>query len=415
MARNFPGTTGIDVDLGDVTNARFTAGSDWTFLAIFRIEDLASDRTIVSKWTTASTTRQVRIYVDKLGPVELRFNDTTILTTTGTVSTNTWYAIGVSHNSSGGTITVYVYDMAGTAIVNGETATHSTDASDLTEPIRIGRHGASSQDPFDGDICLPSYVDGIMTAAEIQNYSRAGIKAVMYLRNKYGLQFSLPFRGSSPERDISGNSNDGTINGASTIGDGPPIGIWYGADSAFSIVTEAGNAETLAAVAVGVATVNRQLLAGRTLSATATGIAAMTLALQLSRTLTAVATGIATLVATGAGQFARTLAATAIGVATLTTGLSLSRTLNATATGVATVARQLSIFKTLSATATGVATLAAGRLYEVTLSAIATGIATLTEVFTEAPEEPTVPFSGHAGIQRRSRWRLRRPKWKPRR
>lgn len=91
-------------------------------------------------------------------------------------------------------------------------------------------------------------------------------------------------------------------------------------------------------------------------------------------------------------------------------------TLAAVATGVATLDRRLSAFRVLTATATGAAVMAAGRLFNVTLAAVATVVATVSAVFSEAPEEPTTPFSGDAGIRLlgRSRWRSRLPKWKRR-
>lgn len=229
--------------------------------------------------------------------------------------------------------------------------------------------------------------------------------------------------------------------------------------SIFALEADAGggNAETLAAVASGVAGLNRRLLAAKPLSATATGTADLSIAVQVSRILAAVASGVATLVrlatwrrtlsataaglavlvAVTAGQFARALTATATGVAGLNRRLSVNRTLAAVANGTAAIAlvlslsrtiaaiatgaavlnRRLSAFRTLAATATGNAIIAAGRLFQETLAAIATGVATLTAVFTEAPEEPTTPFSGDAGIKLlgRRRWSVRRTKWRRRR
>ena len=43
MARNFPASTSHEVNLGDITTARFEELEAWTFLAFFRVENMASD------------------------------------------------------------------------------------------------------------------------------------------------------------------------------------------------------------------------------------------------------------------------------------------------------------------------------------------------------------------------------------
>lgn len=175
--------------------------------------------------------------------------------------------------------------------------------------------------------------------------------------------------------------------------------------------------ETLAALATGVATVNRRLLAAKTLGATATGVAALTAATvgQFFETIAAVGTGVATL--NRRLLAARTLTAISMGVAAITLRLTLSRALAAVATGTAVLARRLSAFRTLAATATVAATVAASRLYNIAIAAVANVVATVSAVFSEAEEEPTTPFSGDAGIRLlgQGRWRLRPTKWRKRR
>lgn len=190
-----------------------------------------------------------------------------------------------------------------------------------------------------------------------------------------------PLLGQSTEPDYSGNGHNGTVDAGITIANNPPIAPLFGFDEPYSAFAAAagGNTETLAAVASGVASLDRQLSAGRTLAGTATGIATLTRLASFFRDLSATATGIATLVAESAGEFFETIAAVATGVAGVNRRLLAGRSLSATATGAAAVARTASLFRTLSATATGVATLvgaSAGQFFEA-IAAVATGVANL--------------------------------------
>lgn len=433
-----------DIDFGDVTAARFLVDSAWSALIFVKFDNTAADDSFLfGKWASSASARQFMLRQNggaSPEPLQAYWADSLEHTTTGELAIDTWYCVCISNAGtglgSGAFINAATLD--GTLVIDDENVGGTiSDASTVTEPITIGgRPGPSDQ--IDGQVFGFIYVDGVVTQDEFLAYARDPATMGVYLKEKYGVQIWAPLEGiQSPEPDWSQNGNTGTVT-AGVKGDNPPVG-WLGNKIPFIGFTSgvAGNAQTLAAVAVGVAGLNRQLSAGRTLSATATGIAALVRTAQFFRDLNATASGVAGLVAsTVAGQFFETIAAVATGVAGLnrklsaertlnavatgnaaiTLGLALSRTLDATATGVATLTRQASVFRTLAATATGVAGMAAGRLFEVTLSAIATAVATLSAAFTEAPEEPTVPFSGHAGIDgRRSRWKLRRTKWKRRR
>lgn len=195
---------------------------------------------------------------------------------------------------------------------------------------------------------------------------------------------------------------------------------------------------TLSAVATGSATLNRLLLLARTFSATVTGSATLARLLLLFRTFPASATGLAalvveeistalteiTLAAAAIGSatmarlatFARTLSATVTGSATLARLVSLFRTLSTTATGSATLSRVLTASRTLRATATGAATLirgAAVTLTEITLSATTTAVATIAHLY----QQFVRPFTGHGGLGMKdgpTRWTARQSTWKRR-
>lgn len=109
--------------------------------------------------------------------------------------------------------------------------------------------------------------------------------------------------------------------------------------------------QTLAATAVGVATMSDVVTYVKTLAATAIGVA--TMSKKVSKFMSATAIGVATIVK----KVSKTLNATAIGVASLTKVTTYRRTLTATAIGVATLSTVKTVVKTLTATAVGIASL----------------------------------------------------------
>lgn len=158
---------------------------------------------------------------------------------------------------------------------------------------------------------------------------------------------------------------------------------------------------TIAATAVGVATLTSASVIGKTLTATAVGVATLSTALLTSVTIAATAVGVATL--SRIVTFSRSLAATAVGAATLTKGMFVTltamaigvpsmakgmfKTLAATATALPTLTPALLATVSIAATAVGVASLSKARMFVQTLSAVATGVASLATQFIQGTVE----------------------------
>ena len=235
MSRNFGAVSSENLDLGDITGARFSEAADWSVLGFFRIEETATDdRCIISKWQSAGSTRQFIFRTDKLAApsrLEVYANGgIKINGGAGTISLDTWYLGCVTQDAATDTITLYTYNIDGTVVDDGITGTHDTDKGTLTAPIRIGGTAANG-DPMDGDIAHVCYVDGTVTQEEVLQYLYNPVKTANYFRSKYGLQFYLPVFGASSEPDLGGANNAVTVNGTVTSGDNPPVPISFGWDT----------------------------------------------------------------------------------------------------------------------------------------------------------------------------------------
>jgi hypothetical protein len=161
---------------------------------------------------------------------------------------------------------------------------------------------------------------------------------------------------------------------------------------------------TIAATAVGVAVIARELTLYRTMEAVAVGVAAITTVATWYRTLAATAVGVATLLpailklvvmdaaAVGVAGLAtvrtvvQSLDATAIGTAAITSVSTWYRTLAATAIGVANRSQVVTWYRTLAATAIGVPVIATVATWYRTLAATAVGLAELIALEVAYPE-----------------------------
>lgn len=138
---------------------------------------------------------------------------------------------------------------------------------------------------------------------------------------------------------ISGNSRWGSDSSATDLGEnetetGTTLRPWFETSLNLTFAAET-TPITIAATAVGVATVSTKSTYYRAIAATAIGVA----------TLSTITT------------YYRTIAATAIGVANMTTALAYNVSINAVALGVATLNAAATFRKTIAATAVGVADL----------------------------------------------------------
>ena len=234
MARNFDGTTGNYINLGDIADARFEQLEPWTILAFIKPTNVGTgdEKVIVGKWSGGSnTTNQFRVMVDKQSePADLQVSIAAggIVSGSGVIYDDTWYLIAVTHDGTSGSngTTAYVYEMDGSQ-ADTFTLTHVGDNSDLTHNINIASRKNGNNEPFDGDIAHVAYIKQELSANEITSYLHNPVVLVA----SYGSAdtvFYIPLDGlagdTGTEPDYSGNKNSGTVNGsASTQASNPPV------------------------------------------------------------------------------------------------------------------------------------------------------------------------------------------------
>ena len=150
---------------------------------------------------------------------------------TTTISTGTWYRVGVVREGSGSNST--------RLILNGSTEDTLTnwDISELTtgDGIRLGdQNTPSSFDWFDGRIAWPFYIQGVaLTNSALDNYlNQTGGKTICSVKTDYGpggaitadaLKFLYPLHSGNPGEDISGVGN--TLTDTSTTDVANPSGL----------------------------------------------------------------------------------------------------------------------------------------------------------------------------------------------
>ena len=247
MGLNSSGAADQAIDLGDISTARFEDLVAWTFLSFFRVETTAGDdRCIVGKW--ASAAEQFIIRVDGgTAPQEIQVftNDAQRITGGNNVALNTWYLVALSNDGGGGATAMAfsLIEMDGTFLDDELTGDHAGD-SGLTATVFLGKR-ENGQDRMDGDIALTTYVDAALSKQDKLNYLRTPHRMVAKWIGQHGVQYFIPGGLSDPEVDLSGSGITANRDGSPTVGDNPPVGLWYGAD----VVSGGGAA---AAVAVGI-------------------------------------------------------------------------------------------------------------------------------------------------------------------
>jgi hypothetical protein len=227
MSRNFSGSSQY-ITLGDLSSARFLQMSTWTFLCFFRYESSGDENCFISKYVDSPVTAKHAFFRTKkeTAPVhiEIYILDSKVLTTTATYSTDTWYFFAITNDGTGGTngVSVYVYSMDGQVVTN-ENADHAGDPSDLTAALIIAARGPN-RDHADGDLAYLAYFTEEFTQAEVKGYFRNPYQVTAQKRSN--CVFFLPLNGSSPEVDLSGNGNTGTITGSPTLSAMPPVSAY---------------------------------------------------------------------------------------------------------------------------------------------------------------------------------------------
>lgn len=140
----------------------------------------------------------------------------------GSITIGSWKFIAGTFIDGGGAPKLY----QGTTPEDLVEATYSVqiapvgarDDDSVGGPTVGGRWNGSAVDiPFPGKIQYPAIFNRVLTLAEL--------KVVMEfpLNIKNGLLLMPRYGSASPERDLSGNGNDGTVTGATVSADEPPM------------------------------------------------------------------------------------------------------------------------------------------------------------------------------------------------
>ncbi len=232
MGRNFPADPTAYIDLGDITSARFPQGSTWSFLTFARFEELvADDRSVISKSGDIGGTdrNQINVRIDKDDDQSEIFRNGTTRIHDGsfTYLVDTWYLIVVTNDGTGGAGggAIWSYTLDGT-IREDATFTMNADETTLTDPIQIGVVD-SGFDEMDGDIAHSCYVETQITKAESRSFMLNPYQQVLAWRAEgLTVEWYLPLIGESPEPDLSGSGNRGTINGSPSVGANPPTALF---------------------------------------------------------------------------------------------------------------------------------------------------------------------------------------------
>jgi len=139
---------------------------------------------------------------------------------TTTVNINEWIHCAATYNSNSSSNRPSMYL---NGILNASTIGVSPSGSrqsDAAQSFCIGNNTANNG-PFRGLVCYAQAFDRILSAAEI---NEAMIRPGSIRTNLVGY---WPCLGSdSPERDLSGNGNTGTVTGATESFNGPPVRLF---------------------------------------------------------------------------------------------------------------------------------------------------------------------------------------------
>lgn len=133
---------------------------------------------------------------------------------TSVLSGNTWVFVGVKSDEGAGTVANY-YDTAfeGSVAKTVEAATGS---------FRVGVHKSATNLDFEGLIAYNFVCEAALTADQM-NEIKYNPEVALAAYCGAGYDTFHPFWGTSPEQDLSGNGLTGTVTGATTSNNGPPV------------------------------------------------------------------------------------------------------------------------------------------------------------------------------------------------
>ncbi len=232
MSRDFDRAGAVDyIALGDIAAARFPQLSTWTLIGFIRqtTSDATAESSFFSKWGGGGAeTFRGRIN-NGTAPQEpeIYMAGVEVITGPDVIELNTWYMYALTNDGTGdaGQLKLYLATMDGVfdPDYNPATGTCPVDEATLTTPIEIGRESGGG-DTWDGVIADIAYFTSEFSSAKILQYLRFPTRVAV--AEGGGCVYHLPFGFGSPEPDMSGNQNNGTVNGSPSIVAMPPTALF---------------------------------------------------------------------------------------------------------------------------------------------------------------------------------------------
>lgn len=225
MARHFNGTASDFIDLGTANSG---AGFDMIVQCWVNIDDTAAEYKAMARWGTGTTEQWLLTVVTGTPKFTVLANTLSGFTASSsvTIAAGGWHHIaGLFTGTSPSNKTAYVF-------VDG-TQTGSVAVNNLLNPAGAATHvfigKAADGNNMKGSIAESSQIIvnlTINTLADYQQIIAAGaagltLPEVEGMFNT-GVVFYYPLQGDSPEVDLSGGHNNGTVNGT-TITSHPGI------------------------------------------------------------------------------------------------------------------------------------------------------------------------------------------------
>lgn len=217
MGRLFTDTAGDFISMG--SDLLFDSDDVWTVAAFVRFSVLGDgdQKAIISKYN-GSGNRQFLLEASNPGGDLTVYFKNTLAITGQTLSTDTWYLIGVTNNGAK-VCKLFTLLPDGSVLDNGVSGTSDDDIVQ-TADVRIGGRELGGNE-MEGDIAHVIYLTKQWVLADFKNYlANPMVQAARSLPDTY---FYLPFIGSSPEVDWSGNGRSGAVNGTPSVGPNPPV------------------------------------------------------------------------------------------------------------------------------------------------------------------------------------------------
>lgn len=212
MSRYFDGSAFID--FGSIPDIHLEQGYEWSFFCFFRMDAVDTARVLFGKWNATVGQRQ---FIVRAGDhIEVGVNDATIYSSPSVLVANTWYAILIKGTVSDN-IQVWVADENENFVINGDSFAQPANAISQNADIWLG-HGGSGEPKHVGHMQNFLFTQAERYKSDLKNFIRnpnAEFSKIELVGGGGALIYAPLYGMDSPELDISGWNNHGTIQNSS--------------------------------------------------------------------------------------------------------------------------------------------------------------------------------------------------------